>query len=107
MNVLENHCNTIGRSFEDIEKSCWPAGQIFIGEDKKELKKKVLHWLPKGVSLEDFMKTSFVGTPEDFIKQLQQYLNLGVTHFMLFFGDLPDIEGVKVFAENVVQKINN
>jgi F420-dependent oxidoreductase-like protein len=106
MNVLENHCNTIGRSFEDIEKSCWPAGQIFIGEDKKELKTKVLQWLPKGVSLEDFMKTSFVGTPEDFIKQLQQYLNLGVTHFMLFFGDLPDFEGVKVFAENIVQKIN-
>jgi F420-dependent oxidoreductase-like protein len=107
MKVLENHCNTVGRSFEDIEKSCWPAGQIFIGEDRKELKTKVLQWLPKGVSLEDFMKTSFVGTPEDFIKQLRQYLNLGVTHFMLFFGDLPDIEGVKVFAENVVQKINN
>ena len=107
MKVLENHCDTVGRSFENIEKSCWPAGQIFIRKDKKELKKKILQWLPKGVSLEDFMKTSFVGTPEDFIKQLRQYLNLGVPHFMLFFGDLPDIEGVRIFAKNVVQEINN
>ena len=107
MKVMKKHCEKVARSFEDIEKSCWPAGQIFIRDDKKDFKKMALRWLPKGVSIEDFMKTSFVGTPKDFIKQLQQYLNLGVTHFMLFFGDLPDIEGVRVFAKNVVQKISN
>jgi len=105
MKVLEKHCDAVGRSFDEIEKSCWPVGQIFIGEDRKELKKKILQLTPKGVSLEDFMRTSFVGTPEEFIKQIQQYLNLGVTHFMLFFGDLPDIGGLRLFAEKVVQKI--
>jgi len=105
MKVLEKHCDAVGRSFDEIEKSCWPVGQIFIGEDRKELKKKILQLTPKGVSLEDFMRTSFVGTPEEFMKQIQQYLNLGVTHFMLFFGDLPDIGGLRLFAEKVVQKI--
>jgi len=105
MKVLEKHCDVVGRSFDEIEKSCWPAGQIFIGEDRKELKKRVLQWLPKGVSLKAFMQTSFVGTPEDFIEQLQPYMNMGVTHFMLFFGDLPDLTGVKIFADNVVQKL--
>ena len=95
----------MGRSFDEIEKSCWPAGQIFIGEDRKKLEKKVLKWVPKGVSLEDFRRTSFVGAPEDFIKQIRQYVNLGVTHFMLFFGDLPDLGGLRLFAENVVHKI--
>jgi F420-dependent oxidoreductase-like protein len=106
LKVLEKHCAAVGRNFNEIEKSCWPAGQIFIGEDRKELKKKILQLIPKGVSLKDFMRTSFVGTPEDFIKQLQQYLNLGVTHFMLFFGDLPDITGLRFFAEKVAQKIS-
>jgi F420-dependent oxidoreductase-like protein len=106
LKVLEKHCDAVGRSFHEIEKSCWPAGQIFIGEDRKELEKKVSLWLPKGVSLEDFMRTSFVGTPEDCIKQLRQYVNLDVTHFMLFFGDLPDLRGLKLFAENIVQKID-
>ena len=107
MKALEKHCNTVGRSFDDLEKSCWPAGQIFIGENKKDLKKRALRWLPKGVSLKDFMKTSFVGTPEEFIQQLKPYLKLGVTHIMLFFGDLPNLEGVRVFAENVVQEIDS
>jgi alkanesulfonate monooxygenase SsuD/methylene tetrahydromethanopterin reductase-like flavin-dependent oxidoreductase (luciferase family) len=62
--------------------------------------------MPKGVSLEDFMQTSFVGTPEDFIKQLRQYMNLGVTHFMLFFVDLPDLRGLRLFAKKVVKKID-
>jgi F420-dependent oxidoreductase-like protein len=106
LKVLEKHCDAVGRSFHEIEKSCWPAGQIFIGEDRKELEKRVLQLMPKGVILEDFMRTSFVGTPEDCIKQLRQYLNLGVTHFMLFFGDLPDLRGLRLFAENVVRKID-
>ena len=106
LKVLEKHCDTVGRSFNEIEKSCWPAGQIFIGENRKELEKRVLQLMPKGVILEDFMRTSFVGTPEDCIKQIRQYVNLGVTHFMLFFGDLPDLRGLRLFAENVVRKID-
>ena len=106
LKVLEKHCEAVGRRFDDIEKSCWPAGQIFIGADRKELDKRVLQLMPKGVILEDFMRTSFVGTPEDCIKQLRQYVNLGVTHFMLFFGDLPDLRGLRLFAENIVQKID-
>ncbi len=106
LKVLEKHCETVGRKVSEIEKSCWPAGQIFIGEDRKELKERVMQWVPKGVSLEEFMRTNFVGTPEDCIKQLQQYMNLGVTQFMLFFGDLPDLKGLRLFAEKVVQKIS-
>lgn len=106
LKVLEKHCDAVGRSFHEIEKSCWPAGQTFIGENKKELKNRVLQLMPKGVILEDFMRTSFVGTPEDCIKQIRQYVNLGVTHFMLFFGDLPDLRGLRLFAENVVRKID-
>ena len=106
LKVLEKHCEAVGRSFRDIEKSCWPAGQIFIGEDRKELEERVLQWVPKGVSLEDFARTNLVGTPEDCLKQIRQYMNLGVTHFMLFFGDLPDLRGLRLFAEKVVRKID-
>jgi alkanesulfonate monooxygenase SsuD/methylene tetrahydromethanopterin reductase-like flavin-dependent oxidoreductase (luciferase family) len=105
LKAFEKHCEVVGRSFQEIEKSCWPAGQIFIGENRKELDERVLQWIPKGVSLEDFAQTNLVGTPEDCLKQIRQYANLGVTHFMLFFGDLPDLGGLRLFAEEVVQKI--
>lgn len=106
LKVLEKHCKAVGRSLQEIEKSCWPAGQIFIGEDQEELDERVLQWVPEGVSLEDFARTNLVGTPEDCLKQLRQYANLGVTHFMLFFGDFPDLRGLRLFAEEVVQKID-
>ena len=106
LKVLEKHCEIVGRNVSEIEKSCWPAGQIFIGANRKELEAQVMQWVPKGVSLEDFKRTNFVGTPKDYIKQLQPYMNLGVTQFMLFFGDLPDPKGLRLFAEKVVQKIS-
>ena len=102
LNILEKHCEAVGRRFDEIEKSCWPAGQIFIGADKDEMASQ---WVPNGVSLEDFMQTSFVGTPDDCIKLLQPYVSLGVKQFMLFFGDLSSLDGLNLFAEQVVQKM--
>ena len=104
LKILENNCSAIGRPFDDIEKSCWPVGQIFIGKDKKDLKETVPQWVPEGVKVKDFLATNFVGTPEDYLKQIRFYINLGVTYFMLFFADTPNLEGLKIFAENVVKK---
>ena len=107
LEVLERHCNAVGRDFQKIEKSCWPGGQIFIALDQKELDKKILQWKPKGISLEDFKKLNIVGTPDECIMRIQQYANVAVTHFMLFFGDLPNMRGLRLFAEKVVKKIKS
>jgi F420-dependent oxidoreductase-like protein len=43
-----------------------------------------------------------LGTPDECRQKIRQYANLGVTHFMLFFGDLPNLSGARLFAETVV-----
>ncbi len=53
----------------------------------------------------DFEKFSFIGSPEDFVKTLRPYLNLGITHSMLFFGDLPDTGSLRLFA-GVMSKLS-
>jgi len=106
LKVLENHCTTVGRSLDEIEKSCWPVGQIFIRTTKADLNQQVSKWLPEGTSLDEFKQTSFVGTPEEFIRLLKKYMDLGVNHFMLFFGDLPDLTGLQVFAQKIFQMMN-
>ncbi len=105
LKLLEEHCEVVGRSFKKIEKSCWFAGQLFVRQNREEVEEKVVQYVPEGVSLKDFVQTSFVGTPEDCIKQVRQYTKLGVTHFMLFFGDLPELGGLRLFAEEVIRKI--
>lgn len=99
LDVLENHCKAVGRDFNEIEKSCWLGGQIFMVPDQKELNKKVAQLKPKNVSLKNFKKFNLVATPDDCRQEIQQYTGLGVTYFMLFFGDLPDVNSLRLFAE--------
>ena len=42
-----------------------------------------------------------VGTPEAVTRQLDAYLALGISHFMLWFLDFPSLDGLKLFAERV------
>ena len=107
IDALKRHCKAVGRNFEEIEKSCWLGGQIYIAQNQKDLSERILFWKPESVSLEDFKKLNLVGAPDVFIKKIRQYRNFGVTYFMLFFGDLPDLEGVKLFADKVINKLHS
>jgi len=107
LDVLESHCNAVGRDFHEIKKSCWLGGQIFIVPDRKELNEKVLRLKPKNVSLKDFRKLNFIATPDECRQKIRQYTSLGVTYFMLFFGDLPNVSGVRLFAKTVVKAMKS
>ncbi|MBN1357545.1 TIGR03560 family F420-dependent LLM class oxidoreductase [Candidatus Bathyarchaeota archaeon] len=105
LNVLESHCKAVGRDFNEIEKSCWLGGQMFIVKDHKEIDKTVSQLKPDNVSLKDFSKLNFVATPDECRQEIQRYTRLGVTYFMLFFGDLPDLNSLRLFAEKVAVKM--
>jgi F420-dependent oxidoreductase-like protein len=105
LKVLESHCSTVGRDFREIERSCWPGGQVVIARNRGELRGKIVREKPKIIALKDFEKTSLIGTPDECMSKLQSYVDLGVTHFMLFFGDLPNLSSLRLFAETVAKKM--
>jgi F420-dependent oxidoreductase-like protein len=105
LGVLESHCKVVGRDFGGIERSCWPAGQILLGRDQKDVDSKVSKLKPADMSLGDYKKSTLVGTPDECRERLQVYLDLGATYFMLYFGDLPSVEGLRLFATEVIQKL--
>jgi len=105
LQVLESHCNAVGRDFREIERSCWPGGQVVIARNQGELRGKIAQEKPKSLALADFERTSLIGTPDECAKKLQPYVDLGVTHFMLFFGDLPRLGSLRLFAETVAKKV--
>lgn len=104
LNVLESYCKILGRDFNEIEKSGWLSGQIFMVSDEKKLDKKITQLKPKNVSRKDFKKLNFVATPDRCRQEIERFTRLGVTYFMLFFGDLPDVSSLRLFAEKVVKK---
>ncbi len=54
----------------------------------------------------DFEKEFLIGTPGEIVERLEEYTDLGVTHFMLWFMDFPDMDGIRLFAEKVMPKFN-
>lgn len=105
LQVLEKHCKAEGRDFEEIEKTCWPAGQILITLDKDTLDDTIQRVKPKNISRKDFEKYCLAGTPEDCKQKLQPYIDLGATDFMLYFGELPNTNSLCEFAKTVAPKI--
>ncbi len=106
LGVLENQCKAFGRDFAAIEKSCWPSGQILIAQDKRELSEQVAKFKPENVSLEEFKKTTLVGTPDECVEKLLAYKDLGVTCFMLYFADFPKIDCLSLFAQEVATSMD-
>ena len=106
LDVLESHCKAVGRNSQEIEKSCWLGGQIFIASNRKELGEKVMRFKPKSASLEDFKKLGLICTTDECRQKIRQYASLGVTYFMLFFGDLPNLGGARLLADTVVETLS-
>jgi alkanesulfonate monooxygenase SsuD/methylene tetrahydromethanopterin reductase-like flavin-dependent oxidoreductase (luciferase family) len=105
LELLEKQCKKIGRDFGEIEKACWPCGQVLIARNQSELGEKIVQKNVMDLPLEEFKKTTLAGTPDECIARIQVYVDLGVTYFMLFFADLPSLNGLRLFAANVTGKI--
>jgi len=100
LRVLREHCNKVGRDFESIRKSMWIC--VFIDREKKALENKVQAAQPKGEGAEEWLNRRIIGTPEQCIRRVQEYVDAGVELFLLNFrGSDRDM---KLFAETVIPK---
>ncbi len=93
LEILREHCRDVGRDYDEIEKS-W--GQYLFIADERRLKEK-----------EDALKmidqrTITIGTPDQVKEKINEYAKLGITIFTWRFEDLPDLTGLRLFAEEVM-----
>jgi alkanesulfonate monooxygenase SsuD/methylene tetrahydromethanopterin reductase-like flavin-dependent oxidoreductase (luciferase family) len=100
LELLRVYCREMGRDFDKIEKSIWR--RTLIARDERELEQKVSEIKPKNVPLEEFKSRRLIGTPEECIEELKNYIDAGFTYFMISFLDSPDMGGMRLFAEEVL-----
>jgi len=110
MEVLRAHCEDVGRSFGAIEKS-W-HGHVYVSPSEEKNSRFFNAWVETfrlrrdpwlgRMSKEELRRSCVIGAPEECIQKVQEYVDVGVTHFMTFFLDFPSLESMKLFADKVM-----
>lgn len=103
--VLKMHCERVGRDYDEIEKSA--SFICFIAEDEKQLRKDLeerYSIVKPPISYEEWSRKQNVGTPENWRDKIEKYMDLGVTFFIIRFGDFPSSRGLELFWRKVVSK---
>jgi alkanesulfonate monooxygenase SsuD/methylene tetrahydromethanopterin reductase-like flavin-dependent oxidoreductase (luciferase family) len=100
LDVLEGHCETYDRDYEEIQKSWF--GRCVVRETEDELE-ELLDLVPRfrPENLDDDI-THLVGTPEQIVEQIRGFADLGVTETVVEFVDFPRTGGAELFAEEVI-----
>jgi alkanesulfonate monooxygenase SsuD/methylene tetrahydromethanopterin reductase-like flavin-dependent oxidoreductase (luciferase family) len=118
--ALEAACEAVGRPVAEIERSL--ETEILIAPDRASLRQRlrdmvalapndtyspdVVAYLAEETEVlpPSLTKHYVLGTPDEVTAQLQQYIELGITHFMLWFMDIPNQAGLRLFAESVAPR---
>jgi alkanesulfonate monooxygenase SsuD/methylene tetrahydromethanopterin reductase-like flavin-dependent oxidoreductase (luciferase family) len=120
LQLLADACAAVGRSVDEIEKSL--EVQILVAPDHAALRRKlqaIIELAPgDGVEPElaayldgssdvlpaKMAETWLIGTPDEVAGQVQRYIELGITHFLLWFVDAPDQSGLELVAREVAPR---
>ena len=118
LRTLSAVCAEAGRSADELEKSL--EMQVLIAPDRETLRQRlqaIVDLDPSGQApnepLRAFLagetdavpemdRVAIIGTPDNVRQRIQEYIDAGITHFMLWFLDAPSDEGMTLFAEHVL-----
>lgn len=100
LEVLKQHCDDVGRNFDDIEVS--EQCVCVLGANEKEFKSKWATAKQLLGAIFDLENTAYRGTPDQVAEQLVARRAEGVTFFTILFSDFHDSETLELFAKKVV-----
>ena len=111
---LTTACAAAGRNVDEIERSL--ETQILIAPDRNAIREQLRAMIaltadPPAADVASFVagevdeyppslsETFLIGTPAEVRQKMQRYIDIGITHFMLWFMDAPSQAGMELFAE--------
>jgi F420-dependent oxidoreductase-like protein len=102
--ALKEHCDLIGRHYLDIEYSVMV--RCLIRNSYDDINHEIMKAKLKNESVQSFKNrlSAVIGTPEEVISKLRDYLDFGITHFIIHFVGL-DESSLKLFNSKVINKI--
>ena len=121
--LLAQACAHAGRQFVELEKSL--EIQILVAPDRAALRQRlrdIIALAPADQSLDEDLRalldgetdklpaalaqTWICGTPDEAAQRIQEYVAVGITHFMLWFVDAPRLDSIRLFAEQIAPRFH-
>jgi alkanesulfonate monooxygenase SsuD/methylene tetrahydromethanopterin reductase-like flavin-dependent oxidoreductase (luciferase family) len=101
LDALNAHCRVLGRDPETIEKSWF--GNVIIEPDVERLQRRLEKRAARaGAPADQLEQQMIVGTPARVIARIQQYVAVGVTHFIAMFGRVDRLASTELFGREVI-----
>ena len=104
--ALEGICRAAGRDPGGVRRSVGLS--TLVGEDERDLAERyraLQRWAPGGsldaVGLEDYSRDTLTGTPEDCLRRMARFAELGVEEIIVGAASLP----FAVFDWSMVERI--
>jgi alkanesulfonate monooxygenase SsuD/methylene tetrahydromethanopterin reductase-like flavin-dependent oxidoreductase (luciferase family) len=108
--VIEDHCDTVGRDPAEVEYS-WD-GHVVCTRDEDKYERLMDLMTPiqfeeeytdqPDITRENADEYFILGTPEECVEAIERRIDLGVTKFQFWFVDFPDTTGMELFADEVI-----
>jgi F420-dependent oxidoreductase-like protein len=104
LDVLKGHCDTVGRSYDDLVKSTQIRVHLI---EKGEDPEKASEAVRQGIPFDEFASGFLIGTPQDVAEKVEQFAAVGIDYVIMYVTnvayepalvDLLDAEVVRKFA---------
>ncbi|MDA4123499.1 MAG: TIGR03560 family F420-dependent LLM class oxidoreductase [Thaumarchaeota archaeon] len=116
LSVIKDHCNSLGRDYNSIEKSMETRVMIIEKESEAE---QVIRWFeafkamfgrpdplkPNASTLEEAKVTYIIGTVGECEDRIREYIKAGVQHFTIYPLDLPSTRTLTVLSREIIPKL--
>jgi F420-dependent oxidoreductase-like protein len=101
LNILKEHCKSIGRDYDSILKS--KLGAIVI-DDNKEMAKSRVQQTFKGIPEEQINEFVMYGTPEDILREIELLEQAGIQYLIVDLEPSRELEALDMFANKIIRK---
>lgn len=101
LNILKEHCKSVGRDYNSILKT--KLG-IIVVEDEKQTSEKKIEKIFKGMPEEQIRELAIHGTPEDVLRQIESFEQVGIQYLIVDLDPTRELEALDVFANKIIKK---
>ncbi len=103
--ILDEHCRAVGRDPAEIERSHNEV--VVTAETAEEARKRAEpHAKRLGQRLQDYTERNLVADYEEVSRYFAEYVDIGVTYFVVYFPGAYEIEPLELFAREVIPRID-